>query len=228
MMMKVFILLVLLHLVWNHENSHTALRFGKDARSYIYYMGTVDLSAMEKAFSVCSWVRRMSHHHSNRQDWVSYVGTTHSTGEIVISDSSDSWLLGDETSYNQPTLTVGNWSHMCHTFSYSTRTKRVFYNGEQIGKETTSPGRKLDRTGSLMFGNYLHGDGRPDNGNYFGGELYDTNFFSIELSDEQIRHFYNEGRCSNYSKTSLANNTVLSWEDILSHQRTGKWKCYGS
>ena len=184
-------------------------------------MGTVDFSAMEEAFTICSWVRRMSNHHGNRQDWVTYVGSSQGRAEIIISDAAYSHLLVDITTYTQPTLTVGNWNHMCHTFSYSTRTKRVFYNGEQIGQETTPAGRKLDRTGSLMFGNYHYRGGRANTGgHHFGGELYDTNFLSIELSAGQIKEMYNEGRCSNYSQT-FADNTVLSWEDILDQQRTG-------
>ena len=220
-MMVFLVLIFLLNLqpVRNHEYSPTALKFGKDAGSYIY-MGTVNLSAMEEAFTICSWVRRMSNHDGNRQDWVTYWGSSKGDGEIIISDSSHSWLLKDRTAYTQPTLTTGNWNHMCQTFSYSTRTKRVFYNGEQIGQETTPAGRKLDRTGTLMFGNYHYSDGRTDTTLYFGGELYDTNFLSIELSADQIREMYSEGRCSNYSQ-KFADNTVLSWDDILDQQRTG-------
>ena len=71
--MKMFILLTLLSnlpLVWNHEDTSTALKFGKDAGSYIY-MGSVDFTDMEEAFSICSWVRRMSNHHITRQDVMS-------------------------------------------------------------------------------------------------------------------------------------------------------------
>ena len=221
-MMVFLVLIFLLNLqpVRNHEYSPTALKFGKDAGSYIY-MGTVDLSAMEEAFTICSWVRRMSNHHGARQDWLSYTGSTQRDHEIVISDSSYSRLFVDPTTYTQPTLTIGNWNHMCFTFNYSTRTKQMFYNGEQNGQETTPTGRKLDRTGSLMFGNlHYRGAHSAHSGVYFGGELYDTNFLSIELSADQIREMYNEGRCSNFSQT-FADNIVLSWEDILDQRRTG-------
>ena len=223
-MMVLLVLIFLLNLqpVRNHEYSApgAALKFGKDAGSYIY-MGTVDFSAMEEAFTICSWVRRMSNHQGTRQDWLSYSGSTRGDHELFISDSSYSGLFYDVTTYTQPTLTVGNWNHMCFTFSYSTRTKRMFYNGEQIGQETTPAGRKLDRTGSLMFGNFHYkGAHSAHDSVYFGGELYDTNFLSIELSADQIKDMYNEGRCSNYSQT-FADNTVLSWEDILDQQRTG-------
>ena len=222
--MKLLILLILLnlHLVWNQEHTRTILKFGQDAGSYIN-MGTVNLTEMEEGFSVCSWVRRMRNH-DDRQYWVSYVGSNHDTGEILISDSSRSWILGRSTSYKLPTLTLGTWNHMCHTFSFSTGTKRVFYNGEQIGQDSTVSDRtrRLDRTGTLMFGNYhwSSGGGRIHDSLYFGGELYDTNFFSTELSADQIKQLYKQGRCSDFSKM-FEDNTVLSWEDILSHKRTG-------
>ena len=221
-MMVLLVLIFLLNLqpVRNYEYSPTALKFGKDAGSYIH-MGTVNLSAMEEAFTICSWVRRMSNHNGNRQDWVTYWGSSQGEAEIIISDSAYSYLFYDITSYTQPTLTIGIWNHMCYTFSHSTRTKRVFYNGEQIGQETTPAGRKLDRTGSLMFGTWHYGDGRAYTGSYyFGGELYDTNFLSIELSADQIREMYNEGRCFNFSQT-FADNIVLAWKDILDQRRTG-------
>ena len=218
--MKVFILLVLLnlHLVWNQEHTRTILKFGEDGGSYIY-MGDVDLTAMEDTFTICSWVRRMSRWRRS-QVWVSYVGDTRKTGEIRIDVTARSFLLGSYTSFTKPTQVVGDWNHMCHTFNHATRTKQVFYNGELIFLGSANYGRFLDRRGTLMFGNDHYGGNDPSVNNYFGGELYDTNFFSTELSADQIKQLYNEGRCSNYSKM-FTDNTVLSWEDILSHQRTG-------
>ena len=198
----------------------TALKFGKDNGSYIY-MGTLYFNAMEEAFTICSWVRRMSNHGTDRQDWVSYFGSSKGSGEIIISDSTRSWLLGDLTSHTQPPLTIGIWNHMCHTFSYSTGIKRVFYNGEQIGQANSIFRRKFDKKGTLMFGNLHKEDGSPYlRKYYFGGELFDTNFFRIELSAAQIKEMYNAGRCTEYSQ-KFGNKIVLSWEDIFGYQRTG-------
>ena len=218
--MKVFILLVLLlnlQLVWNDKYTRTALKFGEDGGSYIY-MGFVDFTAMEEDLTVCSWVRRMSSHFSIYQCWLSYVGTTHGTEEILISDAAFSNLLNYDINYPTDTQTLGSWNHMCVTFSYSKRTVRSFYNGELFGQKNTRTGRKLDRTGSLMLGNYHLSGGRAAPGNYFGGELYDTNFLSVELSADQINDLYKAGRCSDYSDR-FADDTVLSWEDIVALQR---------
>ena len=187
-------------------------------------MGDVDLTAMEEAFTVCSWVRRMSSWRRT-QVWVSFVGGTYNRGlEIWIEVNSLSYLLGGYTHFRKPTQAVGDWNHMCHTFSSETRTIQVFYNGELMYLGHTRDDRLLYRRGTLMFGNSHHRNYRgkivPGGESYLGGELYDTNFFSTELSADQIKQLYNEGRCSDYSKT-FEDNTVLSWEDILSHKRTG-------
>ena len=218
--MKVFILLVtLIHLqlVWSEKFTRTALKF-KDARSYIA-SGIVYLDDMEEALSICSWVRRMSDHRGIYQYWVDYLPLHQNDFDsaMYMSDSAYSLLLGVSLRLNtQPRPIVGSWNHMCQTFSNSTRTRRVFYNGEMIGEESTPSGLSFARIGSLIFGNRRNIYGNPSTSAYFGGELYDTKFLSKELSADTIRQLYNEGRCSDYSQL-FADYTVLGWEDILNY-----------
>ena len=181
-------------------------------------MGFVDFTAMEEDLTVCSWVRRMSSHKGIYQFWLSYVGATHDTEEMLISDAAFFKLLNRRINYPTGTTTLGSWNHMCVTFSYSKGTVRSFYNGEPFGQKNTPTGRKLDRTGSLMLGNYHLSGGHAFPDNYFGGELYNTNFLSVELSADQINDLYKAGRCSDYSD-KFAYETVLSWEDIVALQR---------
>ena len=73
-----------------------------------------------------------------------------------------------------------------------------------------------------MLGQYhkVYG-GRWIQGNcYFGGELYDMNIFSTQLSAEQVKEMYSQGRCANYSQT-FGQETFLRWKDVLLQERHG-------
>ena len=218
---KIAIVLTLtlhLQLVRSHDVSHTALKFGKDGGSYIHMQ--VNFGSLQQAFTICSWVRRMSNHAGSRNDWLSYVGSDGRRYKILLSDSSSFYLFGFRT-YREIAITIGEWNHMCQTFQYSSRTSRVYVNGTQVATGTTKSGRTLRTTGSLMFGQYHYADGRTHSSHYFGGEIYDTNFYTKELSAEQIQEMFNQGRCSNYSQTLGSIVSSLSWGDKLRQERTG-------
>ena len=219
--MKVLILLVSFlnfHLVRNHVYKRTILDFGQDAGSYID-MGTVNFTDLQEGFSVCSWVRRWSDHFSDYQFWVSYVGSTYEKDEVVISDAGYHSLMGwDSINPHIDSRTIGSWNHMCLTCNFTAGRRGFFYNGRRVYEGPPEGERKFETTGVLRFGKKNWHE--VSSLNYFGGELFDTNFFSTELSDDQIRRLYNEGGCSDYSKT-FTDKTVLSWEDIVSHERTG-------
>ena len=111
---------------------------------------------------------------------------------------------------------------MCFTWSFTTRTRNVYYDGQQIGTDGTRGRRKLNVPGTLLLGQLLEYDGveNIENGYYFGGELFDTNIFSTQLSAGQVKKMFTQGRCGNYSQT-FAEDIFLSWRDILRKERTG-------
>ncbi|KAL5252173.1 hypothetical protein ACHWQZ_G015083 [Mnemiopsis leidyi] len=218
---KMFFLLVLLlnlHLAWNDDTTPTALKFGKDNRSFIY-MGTVHLTGMEESFSICSWVRR-SDHKSYRQEWLSYRSIVYGKGEIGICASGRASMFGQRSWYTLPTQTIGQWNHICTTFSYLSRTMQVFYNGDLIGQQSTPYRQRMNTTGTLMFGNHHYSNGDAHVSSFFGGDLYGTVFLSTVLSLDEIKELYREGRCPTHSQ-KIADHTVLGWEEILRHERTG-------
>ena len=68
---------------------------------------------------------------------------------------------------------------------------------------------------------YSYGGGDINSPNYFGGELYDTNIWSIQMTSSQVKEMFTQGRCSDYS-LSFKDNSFLSWEDILLIERQGE------
>ena len=213
------LLVAILQLTASHEVTYKSLKFGKDNSSYI--LMSPDMSPLQEELTICSWIKRMSNHRSDSQYWLSYVASGN-YNEILISDAARTFLFGDHTSYTEPSLTTGQWHHICCTWSYSSRTKRVFYDGVQIGSESTTSGRKLNIPGSLMLGqlHYGYGGGRISSSYYFGGEMLGTTFFSTELSSSQIQEMYSQGRCSNYTQ-NFSDVTFLGWEEILQQDRHG-------
>ena len=219
--MEVLILvLVVLLTVQSHEVSYTALRFGKDAESYVF-MQPSDVNELTESFTICSWVNRLSNHQNVYQIWLSYMDTSNRR-EIGISDTASYCLFGNWTTYTEPARSIGEWHHICVSWSISSRSKRSYYDGVQIGSETTPSGRKPEVPGSFMLGQYNHYyDGRAtSSGHYFGGELFETNVFKIQLTASQIQEMYTLGRCANKSE-ALKQSTYLSWEDILQAKRNG-------
>ena len=215
-------LAAILQLTASHEVTYKSLTFGKDNSSYI--LMSPDMSPLQEELTICSWIKRMSHHNSwnsHAQLWLSYVASANQD-EIVISDTGLYYLLGDATTYISQSLTIGQWHHICCTFSYRSRTKNVYYDGVRIGFEKTPSGRKLNIPGSLMLGQYHtgYGGGSIASNGYFGGEMFQTNIYSAELSSSQIQEMYSQGRCSNYTQ-NFSDVTFLSWEEILQQDRHG-------
>ena len=218
--MKVVIsVLVVLLTVQSHEVRYTALRFGKDSESYVL-MQPSDLNELTDSLTICSWVNRLSQHHTE-QYWLSYVDTNNRK-EIDINDTAGCLFLQDWITYTVPALSTGEWHHICVSWSYSSRSKRVYYDGVQLGSETTPSGKKLGVPGTLMLGQYHYSYGGESihSGFYFGGELFETNVFKIQLTASHIQEMYTLGRCGNKSE-ALKQSTYLSWEDILQAKRNG-------
>jgi len=216
----VILVLVVLLTVQSHEVSYTALRFGKDGESYVF-MQPSDVNELTDSLTICSWVNRLSQHNDRYQYWLSYVDTSNRY-EIIISDTAKFYLFGDWTTLTAPARSTGEWHHICVSWSISSRSKRVYYDGVQIGSETTPSGRKLGVPGSLMLGqcHYSYDGKSIMSGLYVGGELFETNVFKIQLTASQIQEMYTLGRCANKSE-AMKQSTYLSWEDILQAKRNG-------
>ena len=188
-----------------------------------YIMYQPDMGPFQNAFSVCSWVRSLNT--NDCPTWMSYA-VSGSTNEIFVSaDGYYNMIFDSHNAYLDSHLSglAGTWYHYCMTWGYSSRTRRIYINGLQIDSRTTSSGRRLTTGGYLVLGNDQNGYDPGPSGfdpNYiFGGELYQLNLFSKELSSSEVLEM-SRNKCSNVER-SYGSKRVIKWEDILTLRRNG-------
>ena len=191
--------------------SFTALRFNFDSSSYISFYP--DMSPMTQSFTICLWIKKLRPGNG--------APFTYRYGEIFMTDTgyhnqlfeSDS-LNGQLT--NKFSTPYGSWYFYCSTWSLASRTFRVYHNGELIGTETTPSGRTLQTGGRLTLGNYLP--------NFFwhrfGGEMFNLNMFSRELTASEVASLSENGLCTPIPE-SLEDYRRIKWEEILKLSRSG-------
>ena len=152
-----------------------------------------------------------------------------SYGPNVRTDTSD-LLIGDDGYYNRGlgwhpdgaftgkfTTPMSHWFHYCMSWSQASRTIKIFLNGDQIGSGTTGRETLISAAGDFFLG-HNPGDGR-DNW-MFGGQLFNLNMFSVELSPTEISKVARSGLCSN-EEEKMGEKRVLKWEYILNVTRSG-------
>ena len=187
-----------------------------------YIMYQPDMGSLQNAFSVCSWVRSLNT--NSYPTWMSYA-VSESTNEIFVSaDGFYNQIFSNHHVDLQSRLSglAGTWYHYCMTWSYSSRSRKIYLNGRQIHSTTTSSGRRLTTGGYLVLGNDQGGS--PGTSGFgadyiFGGELYKLNLFSKELSSSEVQEM-SRNKCS-YVERSYGDIRVVKWKDILSLTRNG-------
>ena len=202
------------------NSQHKALKFGNDLPDYIIYQQ--NMKPLQNAFSICSWVKSLRS--SGHPCWLSYaVGS--SINEVLISDDGvyqfmfDSSLGALRSKFSD--VPSGTWYHYCCTWSSSSRAHKVYLNGQEIGSRSTASGRNLLTDGYLVIGNDQNGSPGEGMGSeyIFGGELYELNFFSKELSNSEVQEMA-KGMCSEAEGT-YGDVRSIKWEDILQRERNG-------
>ena len=192
----------------------TALRFNYDRNSYISFYP--DMSPMTQSFSVCLWIRKLQPGHG--QAPFGYSGN-----EILMLDSGILIRLFsslDARLTSKFTTPQGSWYFYCSTWSLASRTNRIYHNGELIGTQTTPSGRTLQTGRTLVLGNHS-----PGTVHHFGGEMYNFNMFSRELTASEVASLSENGLCTLIPE-SLEDYRKIKWEEILKLSRTGTVKDY--
>ena len=192
--------------------SFTALRFNNDGNSYISF--SPDISPMTQSFSICLWIKKL-------QSGLYPCAFAYNYNEILIGDSGyynrvfgSSSLDGQLTS--KFTTPQGSWYFYCSTWSLASRTNRIYHNGELVGTQTTNSGRTLQTGQTLILGNYSPGP----SGNEFGGEMYNLNIYSRELTASEVASLSENGLCTLIPE-SLEDYRKIKWEEILKLSRSG-------
>ena len=192
--------------------SFTALRFNNDGNSYISF--SPDMSPMTQSFSICLWIKKL-------QSGLFPCAFAYNYNEILIGDTGyynrlfgSASLDGQLTS--KFTTPQGSWYFYCSTWSLASRTNRIYHNGELVGTQTTNFGRTLQTGQTLILGNHSPGP----SGNEFGGEMYNLNIYSRELTASEVASLSEIGLCTAIPE-SLEDYRKIKWEEILKLSRSG-------
>ena len=201
-----------------NQHRYKALKFGNSLPDYIIYKPNME--PLQNAFSVCSWVRGLRS--SGQPTWLSYA-VVRADNEIMMSSNGVRNCIFDENlelNSEMDSVPLGTWYHYCYTWSMSSRTQKVYLNGQVIGSRLTSSGRNLGTNGYLVIGNDQdsYGGGMTTE-DIFGGELYKLNFYSKELSSTEVLEMARD-KCTEVEETYGAVRSI-KWEDILLKTRNG-------
>ena len=137
----------------------------------------------------------------------------------MMSNGQYTYVVGDSgldsSTRNKFTTPTGKWFSVCLTWSMSSRTSKVYLDGELLGTAQTAAGRSLGMGGQLWFGREYS----TSSSFRFGGILYQFNMFADVLSAADIKKVANGGLC--FELDELSETRVLRWEDILKKSRSG-------
>ncbi|XP_063684778.1 uncharacterized protein LOC134818966 [Bolinopsis microptera] len=190
------------------SKSYTALKFAYDGNSLVTY--SPDMTPFTDKFTICVWVRKL-------QSGGPPAPFGYKNYEIFMTDNGYYNILFGSRSLDNVltskfTSPVGTWFMYCSTWSLASRTFRVYVNGELAGTQTTPSGRKLQTGGAFTLGS--------NSGHYFGGELFNFNMYSKEMTATEVAAMSSGGLCTEIPE-QLEEYRVIKWEDIVKLSRSG-------
>ena len=197
------------------DRRYNGLQFGATNQDYILFKTRMD--PLEDSYSLCGWVKKRQA--GNYKYWFAY-STPSSNEEIRPADSGYFYTMRTTADMkSQVTVELGVWAHWCYTWSFSTRTVKVYHNGQLLGSATTPSGRKLGVEGYVVLGNEFGSYG--GNFNYpFGGDMFKANVFDKELDASQVKAMADAGLCSDVEE-QYGRSRFLKWEDFLLEDKSG-------
>ncbi|KAL5262294.1 hypothetical protein ACHWQZ_G007874 [Mnemiopsis leidyi] len=194
------------------------LKFGRTLQDFVMFRP--NMGSFTDQFSICSWVRKLRT--EGFPCWFNYATATES--EIGISDHGYNNLLGNVLKVDQLDVTSGTWYHYCMSWSASSRSADVYYDGTKVGSIETPSGKRLGTGGSLVLGQYQRALGvietRLGDRYSFGGDVFKMNIFSKKLSGGEVRDMHQAGMCSDIEKTH-GDFRALTWESIIQQRKIG-------
>ena len=199
------------------DRRYNGLQFGGTAQDFVLLKTRMD--NLQESWSLCGWVKKRLAGRS--RFWFAY-GTSSDVDELKPSDTGYLYTLSTNVDMRSRTsVELEVWSHWCHTWSFSTRTAKVYRNGQLLGSGTTPFGKKLGTEGYVVLGNEFdsYGGGFQDV-NAFGGDLFKANVFDKELDASEVKEMADGGLCSGVEE-KYGRSRYLKWEDLLLEEKSG-------
>ena len=199
------------------KRRYNGLRFGGTAQDYVLLKTRMD--NLQESWSLCGWVKKRLA--GTARFWFAY-GTSSDNDELSSTDTGYLYTLSTTVDMRSRTsVELGVWSHWCSTWSFSTRTAKVYHNGQLLGSGTTSSGRKPGTEGYVVLGQDFNSYGGGFQDVYaFGGDLFKANVFDKELDASQVKEMADGGLCSDVEE-KYGRSRYLKWEDLLREEKIG-------
>ncbi|XP_063688884.1 uncharacterized protein LOC134821979 [Bolinopsis microptera] len=198
------------------EGGYNALQFGTSSSDYVTF--SFDMSPFRESLSICTWIKHL-HTSPSRPTLFNYHSSSDNWEIIMMSNGQYTRVVGDDglssSTSGKFTTPTGKWFSFCLTWSLSSRTSKVYLDGELLGTAQTAAGRSLGMGGQLWFGRYYS----TSSSYRFGGQLFQFNMFADVLSAADIKKIANGGLC--FDLDELSETRVLRWEDIVMRSRSG-------
>ena len=105
---------------------------------------------------------------------------------------------------------VGKWTHVVLTFDGTTRT--FYINGVVPSSGSNTP------TGVNVQGQNLRIGSRPDNGEYFNGQIADVRIYDTALTANQVSDIFNETKIWHLAKNVVKSSLVFKTNDSNKNQ----------
>ena len=200
------------------DRRYNGLQFGFTNQDYVLFKTRMD--PLEESYTLCGWVKKR--YADTWKCWFAY-STPNDHDEIRSTDNGHFHTQGTNADMTRKvTVELGVWTHWCYTWSFSTRTTKVYHNGQLLGSVTTPSGKKVDVEGYVVLGNEFNAYGE-DFGFPFGGDLFKVNVFDKELDASQVKAMADAGLCSDVEE-QYGRSRFLKWEDLLLEEKTGNVK----
>ena len=199
------------------DRRYNGLQFGGTAQDYVLLKTRMD--NLQDSWSLCGWVKKRLA--GTGRFWFAY-GTSSDVNEIHSTDTGYLYTLRTGVDMRSRTsVELGVWSHWCYTWTFSTRTAKVYHNGQLLGSGTTTSGRKPGTEGYVVLGQDFdsYGGGFQDI-QAFGGDLFKANVFDKELDASEVKEMADGGLCSDVEE-KYGRSRYLKWEDLLLEEKSG-------
>jgi len=197
-------------------HSTKALQFGTTVDDYVKWYP--DMSQVKKEITVCAWIKKLIP--GGTRSWIHYWPISSYKYEILISDAGyynfiHSTNVDVRSSVSVP---LGTWTLQCNSWSSSSETQKVYYNGTLVGSGTISNTAPIQEGGFITLG---HNGGSKRADEVFGGQMMRLNIYSKELSAAEIKEMYNGGMCSYEAERKLQEVRKITWESIFTKIKFG-------
>ncbi|XP_063686140.1 uncharacterized protein LOC134819915 [Bolinopsis microptera] len=186
----------------------TALKFSDDKYSVVSF--PVDMSPLVEQFSFCVWVKRI-----RPGDWPVVFAYEESELFLYATGAPKMFKVDMPLSNNKPPMST--WYHYCGTWSLASKTFKGYINGALVVTQTI-PARFLKTSGNMVLGDYWNPYARGASYNDFGGEMFNLNFFSNELTGGEVAAMSKDGLCT---QVGFDDTRVIKWEELLTKPKMG-------